>query len=443
MAVVMPLEFHLPDLVIQNIIRILPAKTAVRMSFLSKQWDRAWCLCSILDFDEGSDDENLDHDQHRKFINILKKYLELFVKDEQKKHTLDKLRVRMTGYLYKEDAKIVDKLLSCSFERNVKELDITLGRLFQSDWDGSHYYIISRMSLLDAKSLTTLSLKYVRIKNMDIHNEGSVHISLLPSLKIMSLKTVRFESDALFFLIQECPSIEYLSLTSSYFEKDDNINLVSSSLKFLEVKHCNAQVIVVWDAPNLESFTFISLSFSLLESIMLYDSYNLKNIDVHAQHLKRLHIWGCHDSLKATITAPNLVSFDFSGYLKSKVSLIAPSLRETTISLNEFWDEDLLNAFNGPWKYFPTLADLLKEFSCSENVTLIACNFKVVIFPDEFRHTFSSPLPGLIKSLRLMALNPPRTETEYSDTINSLCWVAPSAETIFPQLVDVDPLDAF
>ncbi|KAM2907448.1 hypothetical protein COP2_047087 [Malus domestica] len=249
----------------------------------------------------------------------------------------------MTGYLYKEDANIVDKLLSCSFERNIKELDRTL---------------------------------------------------------------------------------------------DDNINLVSSSLKFLEVKHCNARVIVVWDAPNLEPFTFISSSFSLLESIMLYDSCNSKHIVVHAQHLKRLHIYGSHDSLKATITAPNLVSFDFSGYLKSKISLKAPSLRETTISLNEFWDEDnLLNAFNGPWKYFPTLADFLKEFACSKNVTLIVCNCKV-IFPDEFRNTFSSPLPGLILSLRLMASNPPRTETEYFDLLNSLCWVAPSAKTIFPQLID-------
>ncbi|KAM1010409.1 hypothetical protein ACFX2C_045892 [Malus domestica] len=222
----------------------------------------------------------------------------------------------------------------------------------------------------------------------------------------MSFKAVRFESDALFFLIQECPSID---------------------LKFLEVKHCNARVIVVWDAPNLEPFTFISSSFSLLESIMLYDSCNSKHIVVHAQHLKRLHIYGSHDSLKATITAPNLVSFDFSGYLKSKISLKAPSLRETTISLNEFWDEDnLLNAFNGPWKYSPTLADFLKEFACSKNV----------IFPDEFRNTFSSPLPGLILSLQLMASNPPRTETEYFDLLNSLCWVAPSAKTIFPQLID-------
>ncbi|CAN6574094.1 unnamed protein product [Malus baccata var. baccata] len=395
-----PLGFHLPDLVIQNIIQVLPAKAA--------QWDLVWCSGSILDFDEGRDDENLDHDQHRKFINILKKCLKLFEKDEQRKDTLDKLRVHMTGYLYREDANIVDKLLSCSFERNIKELDITLGRLFQSDWDSmQNYYCLSRMSFLDAKSLTTLSLRYMRIKNMHTSYDARILLSLLPSLKTMSFKAVRFESDALFFLIQECPSID---------------------LKFLEVKHCNA--------PNLEPFTFISSSFSLLERIMLYDSCNLKHIVVHAQHLKRLHIYGSHDSLKATITAPNLVSFDFSGYLKSKISLKAPSLRETTISLNEFWDEDnLLNAFNGPWKYFPTLADFLKEFACSENVTLIVCNCKV-IFPDEFRNTFSSPLPGLIMSLQLMASNPPRTETEYFDLLNSLCWVAPSAKTIFPQLID-------
>lgn len=43
------------------------------------------------------------------------------------------MRLHTTGYLFIEDATIADKLLSCSFEKNFKELDtiLRLGRLFQ------------------------------------------------------------------------------------------------------------------------------------------------------------------------------------------------------------------------------------------------------------------------------------------------------------------------
>ncbi|KAK9907063.1 hypothetical protein M0R45_002479 [Rubus argutus] len=52
----------LPDLVIDQILRILPTKAAVRMSFLSKQWDGVCCTAPILDFFEG--DEPGKHDNN-------------------------------------------------------------------------------------------------------------------------------------------------------------------------------------------------------------------------------------------------------------------------------------------------------------------------------------------------------------------------------------------
>ncbi|KAM2014181.1 hypothetical protein ACFX1T_025798 [Malus domestica] len=295
---------HLPDLVTHNIIQILPTKAAVRMSFLSKQWEGVWCSSSVLDFDEGDYEESIDcrdnqGDKHRKFINILLRYLRSCGNDKQKKLKLLKLRLHMKGYLFREDPSIVDKLLTCSLDRNVKELDISLrlDRLFQRDWhENENYYCLSRTTFLDATSITTLNLAYVRIKDIRSANSGRPidHISrLLPSLKTMSLNNVRFDRHALRSLIWECPCIEYLSLTSSSFEDDQEdalsmFYISSYSLKFLEVKYCKAQ-------------------------------------DIQVDHT-------------ATINTPNLNSLYFIGYLTAKISLKAPNLREATILLLDFWD---------------------------------------------------------------------------------------------------------
>ncbi|XP_068340493.1 F-box/LRR-repeat protein At5g38396-like [Pyrus communis] len=223
---------HLPDLVKHNIFQILPTKAAVRMSFLSKQWEGVWCSSSVLDFDEGDYEESIDcrdnqGDKHRKFINILIRYLRSCGNDKQKKLKLLKLRLHMKGYLFREDPSIVDKLLTCSLDRNVKELDISLrlDRLFQKDWhENENYYCLSRTTFLDATSITTLNLAYVRIKDIRSANSGRPidHIRrLLPSLKTMSLNNVRFDRHALRSLI--CFLKE--------FGRSKNLDLIVADLK--------------------------------------------------------------------------------------------------------------------------------------------------------------------------------------------------------------------
>ncbi|PQP99385.1 putative F-box/FBD/LRR-repeat protein [Prunus yedoensis var. nudiflora] len=97
----------LPDLVIDQILRRLPTKAAVRMSFLSKQWEGVWSLLPSLDFDEGGNPDHYYHYNHvvdtenllghKRFVNnILAKYLEYRQKDE-KKDVLDKLKIRMVS----------------------------------------------------------------------------------------------------------------------------------------------------------------------------------------------------------------------------------------------------------------------------------------------------------------------------------------------------------
>ncbi|KAL6201012.1 hypothetical protein ACLB2K_024727 [Fragaria x ananassa] len=390
----------LPDLVIHQILQILPTKAAVRMSFLSKQWDVVWWSAPILDFDEGDEPGKYDDDhinlnkilEHRKFINIVEKWLEFCEHDQLKQVCLlDKFRLRMMRYV-PGDYDLIDKCLSYVFERNVKELDISL-RISRLFWGFSwqirlgFYYCLSRTTLANAKTLTVLKLEYVRIKNLRLTKKQRRRIKtlgssmpvdtrlLLPNLKTMYLKNVQFDKLALCYLILECPSIQGLSLTSCHCENSDDFHLGSSSLKSLEIEHCDSRSIWVYEAMNLESFT-VSSNSSFLDNITLSATSDLKHINIHAEHLKYLGVNESHDCLKATINTPNLVSFSFKGFSKSKILVKAP-------------------------------------------------NLKALLFPENFRKNFSSPLYG-VKHLVVVMPNSQKEVSDIPEFHHALGWMAPS-----------------
>ncbi|KAM1112601.1 hypothetical protein EV1_045076 [Malus domestica] len=108
-------EFELPDLVVSQVLILLPTKLAVRASILSRQWERVWSSIPVLVFNEyeepGSDWHTLEH---KLFIDFLKKCLKRREKD---KYTVDKLTLHMR---LKDDVKISSlsikslKVVQCS-----------------------------------------------------------------------------------------------------------------------------------------------------------------------------------------------------------------------------------------------------------------------------------------------------------------------------------------
>lgn len=206
---------------------------------------------------------------------------------------------------------------------------------------------------------------HVRIKKIHPISVGR----LLPSLKSMSLKTVHVDHEALLSLVSECPFIEHLSLTSCSFQED--IRVWSSSLKSLEIDSCEAFLIRVEEAINLESLTVVtgigSSEFPLLQQMIFRECFNLKYINICSSHLRSLYLDGCHD-VKGTIDAPKLDFFTFLGYLKSKFSLKAPNLRMTLIVLFDTWDREAAATFNTR-----PLSDFLLEFGCSKTLDLYVC----------------------------------------------------------------------
>ncbi|XP_008236539.1 PREDICTED: F-box protein At5g03100-like [Prunus mume] len=370
---------YLPGLIIYHILQLLPTKIAAQASFVSKQWAEACSSIPVFEFKEG---DPYNHD--------------------------GKFRLRMR---YQGDAKVLDAWLRSAVERSVKELDISLRNV-----PTVKPYCLPR-TLFDAKLLTTLSLEDVRIED-----NADQPISL-PSVKSMSFKMVDFEGMALSNLISGCPWIEHLSLNlcdlGSWTWK---LKISSSSLKSFEIFDCYSRHIEV-EAKNLESFKFDS-DFELLESMALFDCTNLKCINIFSQHLQHLILYAlCQNSVEATINTPNLHYFDFSGYLMANVSM-APLkyLSDATLIL---LDHIRGPTFSLPLNHFSTLRDYLEHFDCSKKLKLYIHDAEGVMFPEDFREAFPSPLPNL-KHLNIVMNS--AVEGIKSELMESLHWMAPSVE---------------
>lgn len=297
----------LPDEIIHQVVRLLsiPIQTAAGMSLLSKQWA---ALFSSLNLDEGDTTRGLcKSDQvaqaHRKFINFLERYLEFRQRDN---YTLHKFRLRMIRYTSskvstEDSTRLVDKWLSFAIERRVKEIDISF-----KIGHGVRYYCLTLQTLSNAKSITSLKLENIRIMGSASTPTG-YSTSCFPSLKTMSLSSVKFSPDCQIFsqLISGCPSIEYLEIYSCCFHPEMKIS--SSSLKSLTVKHCKSKAFQV-ETMNLEYFRFYS-NHSILESIHLSECLNLKRINISARWLKNFVSFGWKDSVVARINTPTVRKF--------------------------------------------------------------------------------------------------------------------------------------
>lgn len=168
-------EPRLDDDIIREILRLLPTKSSVLMTFLSKQWQSVWSALPAIDLDfdgEGgplhgnNEDDNPHHnhhivDQHAKFINMFSWFVGFRQQDkqqQQQQEVVEKFRIRMVGYsLLEDEATVMDEWLRFGLERSVKELDVSLLR------GGGKVDYFFPGTLFSSKSLTTLKLEHVTV----------------------------------------------------------------------------------------------------------------------------------------------------------------------------------------------------------------------------------------------------------------------------------------
>ncbi|BFG41816.1 hypothetical protein CerSpe_280900 [Prunus speciosa] len=441
---------HLPVLVIHHVLQFLPTKHAIRMSSLCKQWAGLWSSVPVLDFEEEADEP------HAKFINFVDRCLEIHEKYEH----LDKFRLR-NFFPSAEDRYKLDKWLGFAVERRVKELDISFSHI--SPFLG----VASLSPLLNAKSITSLNLE-----NVIIADRGEP-ISL-PSLKTLSLTTVRLEaSSVISSLISGCPCIQYLSLTSSssdYYNISmqtllDAKSLTSLNLEFVIItddiyndppigrlpclKTVSLTTVNMYDgtfarlilsSPSLEHLS-VSISFpryynySLPSSSLKSFEVRISNSDVvrvigakslesctfvleSPKQIKRIRLDRCENLKHLSIRAPQLPNFTLQLHgCKHLVnaSLDIPKLYFTRISSNV------------EWRHFYSLANYLEKFQSFENISLYVDDAEALIFPENMRKFYDPPL-RTVKTLTVF-LSSPRGAKD-SELRHSLFWLGPESLSI-------------
>ncbi|CAN6574412.1 unnamed protein product [Malus baccata var. baccata] len=442
-------EFELPDLVVSQVLLLLPTKLAVRASILSRQWERVWSSIPVLVFNEyeepGGDWHTLEH---KLFVDFLKKCLKRREKD---KYTVDKLTLHMRYGGGRGSTAIIDKWTSFAVERNIKEIDIILKRKLGPDKNA--IYKLSQ-TILNAKSLTTLNLENVRI----VDNMSCIS---LPSLESMSLTTVVLSKLGFIQLISGCPSIEYLSLNQCRLK--DDVKISSLSIKSLKVVQCSIVGMEI-EAMNLEYFlscytsmskiniascqTLRNLNFSdrclegawfehgldsrfpLLESLTMNNciiSSSIINVD--NQQLKHIALYGYDKNVaKVTLSTPNLLSFELStaGYLSSaefstlvsNFSISAPKLLEAMIIINF---DPIVDSYSSSMRKF------LGNFDCSRKLNLSVNAAQALIFSEETRKTCQPPLPT-VEHLEVQTYS--SADVKEEDLGSSLEWLAPTVDSL-------------
>lgn len=152
----------------------------------------------------------------------------------------------------------------------------------------------------------------------------------------------------------------------------------------------------------------------------LYECKNLKHVNIRSEHLQEIILGGCKDCVEARIDTPNLMYFNFVGNLKSTISMEAPNLWDTNITL-------LCGDSTPPWRHFPTVVDFLRTFGHSKRILLNFDDAEVdFFFPESFRRSVSCPpLPSL---KNLVVWRKEKLKGRDSDLQNSMLWMAPCAE---------------
>ncbi|KAL6143779.1 hypothetical protein ACLB2K_054474 [Fragaria x ananassa] len=419
---------ELPSNVIDQILSLISTKRAVRAGLLSKEWGHLWSSVPVLDFDEDEDGKPGDKLQRRKFINFIRRCLKRRRKD---KSNIDKFRLHMRYY---GSLTSVNQWLSLAAERNVKELEISFIREKNPGTRSHRPFYLPQTILNNAKSLTTLKLESVTVKD-------SIDAVSLPSLKTMSLELVQFRSSlSLMQLISGCPSLERVLITSCTGLSD--LKILSSSLKSLEVVNCYVQGIKV-EAGNLESLKFYGnfCSRYMFHTFDIFTCQRVRSIEFRAIFLTdawckgfnlsfplleslALHqcLWDYWEFEQIKISSQNLKRFVFSdsGCIKPFFLLDLPNLSEARIDLRYRPVESAI-----PWDFI-CLRNCLENFNTSRKLILHVTLPQLCTFPEWIRNNYPPPLPSL-KYLEVEISDSTTAATD-SALMDSLHWMAPVSQ---------------
>ncbi|GMN40408.1 hypothetical protein TIFTF001_009632 [Ficus carica] len=399
---------ELPDNVIHYILSLVSTVDVVRMSILSKRWQRMWYSLPVLCFSDSADFGKSKSTKLCKFVGkcfTLRKNDLLNVTDT----TITKVMLSTT-YSWSR---------TCSWLRlvaksNIKELDLDL------PWLRKHRF---PLELLCSKSLTHLRLSCVSFPNL--------HSASLPSLISLSLESLLLDDHAFHNLLLGCCSLEKLLI--KYCHHLSNPKVSNSSLKFLEIGSSYAydfgEMFRV-DAINLESFICHGSRICCMST--LASCGKLRNLTFSQSRIKDQWL----EDLIFRLPVLESLTLEYCNELRNikicrspsfKISMNVRSLVEANVTLSPVghWKDNFLPVvYDTSW--YTNLLYFLSNLDCSKNMDLRVYSEEALIFPDELRRAHDAPLPT-VKHLKVTTCRSLMRNTDLQD---SLFWALPTLETM-------------
>ncbi|WOL08852.1 F-box/LRR-repeat protein [Canna indica] len=331
---------NLPDHLLQSILSLIPLKSAVRTSILSRRWRHLWqhSLVSSATLDFGGDFASSQ--SPKDFAATVAWYLRLH--GDQK---LDRLRFLFAPFdLFLPD---IDTWIAAAARKEVKELELDLSQGILSCVDG--HYIDGRQPYLLPESLFRCeALTHLSLSRCDFDDD--VRFGSFGHLSSLNLSHVNVTDEMLESLLADCPLLESLSLRNC--QRLDAIRILGPPrlrLRELTLVDCFNAYEVEISAPKLQSFRYFGRLFDLDEfdnisklvdaQILLttdeYDEYGFIEFISHFSKVQVLTL--------CSTTLTHLANEKFEG---GDLQILFPNLQELQLVMESMTEEHLSSIYD-------------------------------------------------------------------------------------------------
>lgn len=253
----------LPNDILVSILCRLTLKEAVSTSCLSRRWRYLWTLISSLDFDADDKLNKIAAEpkskscERSKYINwvnrVVRKYGGLTL-DTSK--TLDAFRICFD--LDKGSKAAVDNWVKFAVAKRTQKLELDLLENGETLRQPQRNYTFPYKLLSQSRGSSSRQ-SYSNIPRMPLGTNMG-----LKALKVLSLKCVNVNDEALQYFLFNCPLLQCLSIHGSGDLVNVKVTGKSLALKSFEIVFClGIKSIEIYDT-NLVSFSYLGAKINLL-----------------------------------------------------------------------------------------------------------------------------------------------------------------------------------